>query len=388
MHREGGFSHIEVLGSIGLFVATIMGLVFINSPWGHIYERLINFPIAIVTPLGQFSRPSIFWINDGLISIFFLLIGLEIKREILSGELSGRAKLALPVAAATIGAIVPAIIFALYNYDNPINMRGWAIPTATDTAFCLGVLTLLGRRVPKSIKVFLVSLAIIDDVIAVAIIAIFYAHDISQIGFLATLITFGLLVCLNLLNIHKKTPYVILGFVLWIAMLNSGIHTSIVGILLAATIPNQRIHDKPSMLEDIEKMLHPWVAFFIIPLFAFANAGVPLAEFNLNVLESPLALGIVLGLFFGKQIGIFGTTILMVKLKKASLPTNASWSQMYGASVLCGIGFTMSIFIGTLAFTHKGMEYNDTVKVAIFIGSILAAITGYIIMRFSKSREE
>ncbi len=377
--------YIEVVGSIALFIATILGLILNNSPLRDEYEQIISFPISVLMPFGVFSKPFLFWINDGLICFFFMLLGLEIKREILVGELSQKTKLPLPISTAVVGVIIPALIYAIYNYDNPINMRGWAIPTATDTAFCLGVLTLLGRRIPHGIKVFLISLAIIDDIIAVAIIATFYAKELSHIAVLISATILGALVLINQAKVNNKWPYIFLGLLLWCAMLNSGIHTSIVGVLLAAVIPNNHAHNKTSMLENFECGLRPWVAFLVIPIFAFANAGVPLAEFNIENLMSPLSLGIIFGLVIGKQVGIFSTTFLMVKFSKVELPTNATWTQMYGACVLCGIGFTMSIFIGTLAFENLNINYSNTFKVAVFTASFIAALLGYIILRSAKT---
>lgn len=387
MKNDSNFSRIEVMGSIGLFIATILGLALVNSPMRAFYENIINYSIRLPTPIGIFNKPLLFWINDGLICFFFLFLGLEIKRELLVGELSEKSKLPLPVSTALIGVVVPALIFTCFNYDQVINMRGWAIPTATDTAFCLGVLTLVGNRVPRSVRVFLISLAIIDDILAVAIIATFYTNKLSSVGLLATVSFFTFLVLLNVSRVHSKWPYILLGICLWIAMLNSGIHTSVVGVLLAAVIPHKSKHEnKKGMLQEFETALHPWVAFLVIPLFAFANVGIPLSEFNIHNFMSPLSLGIIVGLFLGKQLGIFGTIILIIRTKEVSLPSGATWLQMYGAAVLCGIGFTMSIFIGNLAFAGIDPDYLNIVKSAIFIGSLMAALFGYLILRFAKPK--
>jgi NhaA family Na+:H+ antiporter len=351
-----------------------------NSPLRDFYEKLIYYPIIIKTPFGDFDKPLIFWINDGLICFFFFLLGLEIKREIIAGELSDKAKLALPLSAAIGGAIVPAIIYGLFNYDNPVNMRGWAIPMATDSALSLGILALVIGGIPRSLKVFLVSLAIIDDILAVTTIAIFYAKELSPISILIAVVLMGLLVILNQARISKKSPYLILGFLLWLSVLSSGVHTSVVGVLLAIAIPYNKSSHKHSMLEQIEKFLHPWVSLAIIPIFAFINAGVPLEEFTVEKFVNPLALGIILGLFIGKQIGIFGIAVILIKFSKTELPTGTTWLQMYGVSVLCGIGFTMSLFIGSLSFASGGPEYDDAITAAIFVGSMLSAFCGYAIL--------
>lgn len=380
------FLSTEIAGSIGLLIAVTLGMICMNSPLRDFYNNLVYFEISIHTIFFKFSKPLIFWINDGLICFFFLLLGLEMKREILAGELSDRAKLVLPLTTAIGGAIVPAIIYALFNYDNPINMRAWAIPMATDTAFALGLLALVISGVPRSLKVFLVSLAIIDDILAVATIALFYAHDLSPISMLIATVLVGVLIILNQAKVARKTPFVIVGFLLWLSVLNSGVHTSIVGVLLALAIPynksehHQKSEHYESMLEQIEKFLHPWVALFIIPVFAFINAGVPLEEFTLAKFSDPLALGIILGLFIGKQLGIFGLAVMLVNIGKAKLPTDTTWLQMYGVAVLCGIGFTMSLFICSLSFASGGPEYNDAATAAIFAGSLLSAFFGYAIL--------
>lgn len=382
------FLSTEIAGSIGLFIAVVLGMLFMNSPLRDFYNKLVYFEISINTIFFNFTKPLIFWVNDGLICFFFLLLGLEMKREILAGELSDRAKLVLPLTTAIGGAIVPAIIYSIFNYDNPINMRAWAIPMATDTAFALGLLALVVRGVPRSLKVFLVSLAIIDDILAVATIAIFYAHDLSPISMLIATVLVGILVILNQANVNKKTPYIVISFLLWLSVLNSGVHTSIVGVLLALAIPyNKSEHHKnehhQSMLEQIEQFLHPWVALFIIPVFAFLNAGVPLEEFSIIKFFNPLALGIILGLFIGKQLGVFGLAVLLVNIGKAKLPTDTNWLQIYGVAVLCGIGFTMSLFICSLAFASGGPEYNDAATAAIFAGSLLSALFGYAILNIN-----
>lgn len=374
------FLSIEIAGSICLLIAVTIGMIFMNSPLREFYNNLIYYPLSVNTSLIQFSKPLIFWVNDGLICFFFFLLGLEIKREIIAGELSDRAKLVLPLSAAIGGAIVPAVIYAFFNHDHSVNMHGWAIPMATDSAFSLGILALVIGGVPRTLKVFLVSLAIIDDILAVATIAVFYARDLSPLSMLTASVLMGILVILGQAKIQKKSVYLILGFLLWLSVLKSGVHTSVVGVLLAMAIPYDKNHRKTSMLEQIEKFLHPWVSFVIIPIFAFINAGVPFEEFTVNKLLNPLALGIIGGLFIGKQLGIFGTAYLLIRFSKTELPHGTTWLQMYGVAVLCGIGFTMSLFIGSLSFASGGPEYDDAITAAIFVGSIISAICGYAIL--------
>lgn len=374
------FLSIEILSSIALLLAALCGMTFMNSPLRGFYENLINYQIIFHTPFFQFNKPLIFWVNDGLICFFFLLLGLEVKREFLAGELSDKSKLALPLSAAVGGAIVPALIYAFFNYGNSIDMRGWAIPIATDSAFSLGILALVIGGVPRSLKVFLVSLAIIDDILAVSTIAVFYAQDLSPMSILSAAALLGVLVIFNQARVYRMLPYIIVGFFLWLSVLNSGVHTSIVGVLLAFTIPYNKTEHNKSMLETIEAFLHPWVSLLIIPIFAFINAGVPLTEFNLHKFLNPLSIGIIGGLFIGKQIGIFGITFLMVRFGRAHLPRNTNWLQMYGIAVLCGIGFTMSIFICSLSFQSGGPEYNDAITASIFVGSLLSACTAYFIL--------
>lgn len=374
------FLNIEILGSLCLVLAAVCGMICMNSSLRDFYENLIEYQITLNMHFFEFSKPLLFWVNDGLICFFFFLLGLEVKREFLVGELSDKSRLALPLSAAVGGAVIPPIIYAIFNHANPIYMRGWAIPMATDSAFSLGLLALVIGGVPRSLKIFLVSLAIIDDLLAVITIAIFYAQDLSQLSILSSIILLGFLVILNQAKVYKVYPYVIAGFLLWLAVLNSGVHTSVVGVLLAFTIPHNKHAQDPSMLEKIENFLHPWIALFIIPVFAFMNAGVPLTEFSIDKLLNPLSMGIICGLFIGKQIGVFGITFLMVKIGRAHLPHNTNWLQMYGISALCGIGFTMSLFICSLSFQSGGPQYNDSITAAIFVGSLLSACVAYFIL--------
>lgn len=382
------YSKIEVMSGLALLIAFAAGIILANSRFGDYYERFINFPLNIDFWFIHTNKSILFWVNDGLVSLFFLLIGLEIKREVLEGELSQKSHLILPCSAAIAGLIVPALIYTFFNYDNPINMRGWAIPTAMDTAFALGVLALLGNKFPASLRIFLMALAIIDDILAVLVIALFYADELSQISILASTFIFGILVILNQSGVARISVYMLLGFLLWLFVLNSGVHTSVAGVLVAFAVPlkNGSGHHRPAF--HLEKMIHPWVAFGILPLFAFTNAGVSLETFKVNQLLDPLALGIMWGLFLGKQLGIFGATLILVKSNIVPLPRGSTWVQVYGVSVLCGIGFTMSLFIGALSFESGGPKYDDLVKISVFFGSIVSAIVGYIILKLQKNFHE
>jgi NhaA family Na+:H+ antiporter len=377
------YLNIEVLGGTALLIATIVAITLVNSPYKNYYDFIVNYPLGVSHGDFHFSKSILFWVNDGLISFFFLLIGFEIKRELLKGQLSGKGQLSLPLFAAISGMIVPAIIYSFFNYDNTVNMRGWAIPVAMDTAFALGILSLLGKGIPKSLRIFLVSLAIIDDILAVLVIVIFYANEISHLSALVSISVLAILMLLNQIGVNKGFPYLILGFILWVCVLQSGVHTSIAGVLLAFCIPLENKNDSKSLLVKMEEVLHPWVSFLILPVFAFTNAGVSFDAFSPEKLLNPLALGIILGLFVGKQIGVFGITWILVKIGNINLPNGVNWLQMYGASILCGIGFTMSFFIGALSFESGGPAYNDVIKSSVYIGSTLSAIFAVIIFNIS-----
>ncbi|ORU94677.1 MAG: sodium:proton antiporter [Cycloclasticus sp. symbiont of Bathymodiolus heckerae] len=373
----------ESASGILLIFSTILALLFSNSFMSPVYEYFLHIPVEIrIGPL-ELDKSLYHWVNDGLMAIFFLLIGLEVKREILGGHLSSISKIALPGFAAIGGMVVPALIYYYFNKDNPIAVDGWAIPTATDISFALGILSLLGDRVPISLKVFLMALAIIDDLGAIVIIAIFYTSDLSTLSI--TVATFSLLtlIALNAFGVSKKAAYFIVGTVLWISVLKSGVHATLAGVALAFTIPmkakdeNQQLF---SPLEEIEHGLHFWVAFFILPLFAFVNAGVNVTDISFNQMSDSVPVGIMLGLFVGKQLGVFGFSWLAIKMNLATLPEDSNWLQLYGVSILTGIGFTMSLFIVSLAFTDDSLfQYTD--KLAILIGSFASGIIGYLILK-------
>ncbi len=376
------FIKLESAGGLLLILSAAAALVLDNSPLGWLYDGLLEVPLAF--KLGTFilEKPLLLWINDGLMAIFFLLVGLEIKREILEGELSTRAKAALPVLAAVGGMIVPALVFIAINWRHPGNLQGWAIPSATDIAFALGVLSLLGPRVPLALKVFLTAVAIIDDLGAILIIALLYSSDLSLAFHGAALVcTIGLLV-LNRSGVTRYAPYILVGIVLWVCVLKSGVHATLAGVVLAMAIPIRAKSDpQRSPLRDLEHALHPWVAYMIMPVFAFANAGVPLAGFRLADLVKPLTLGITLGLFLGKQLGLFIFSRLAVALGLAEMPAGLGWLQLYGAGLLAGIGFTMSLFIGTLAFPEAGAAAG--VRIGVIAGSLLSGICGYLLLRLT-----
>jgi NhaA family Na+:H+ antiporter len=374
------FLRLESASGLLLMGAAVLALLLDNSPLAWLYDGLLEVPMSVRIGALKLDKPLLLWINDGLMALFFLLVGLEIKREILKGELSSRATAALPALAAVGGMVAPALVFLAVNQDMPDNFRGWAIPAATDIAFALGILKLAGPRVPLSIKVFLTALAIIDDLGAIVIIAIFYTSQLSMTSLgLAALFAVGLFV-LNRQGVVRYTPYVLLGIALWVCVLKSGVHATLAGVFMALAIPLRGGGEDDSPLERMEHALHPWVAFLVMPVFAFANAGVSLAGLTLGDLFAPLSLGIAAGLIVGKQAGVFLMTWLAVVLGIAKRPAQASWAQVYGASLLAGVGFTMSLFIGSLAF--EGPEYASAVRVGVLSGSFVCGLLGYIVMRY------
>jgi NhaA family Na+:H+ antiporter len=323
------------------------------------------------------------WVNDALMTLFFLVVGLEIKREMLTGQLCKWSQRALPGFAALGGMIVPALIFVWINRGSPETLAGWAIPSATDIAFALGVLSLLGSRVPVSLKIFLAALAILDDLGAVAIIAVFYSGGLDTVMLAASAVVIALLMFMNKVAVVRLSPYLLLGVLLWVLVLKSGIHATLAGVALAFCIPsNKDADDAASPLLRLERGLSPWVVFIVLPIFGFANAGVSLAGVSVDDLLDPVPLGVALGLFFGKQVGVFSFALIAIKTGLAQMPTNSTWRQVYGVSLLCGIGFTMSLFIGNLAFSGSQLLI-DEVKVGVLAGSILAALAGVVVLRFT-----
>ena len=373
------FSREEKSGILLLLFATL-ALITVNSPLQSLYYDVKYTDIPINLGDFNFTKSVSHWVNDGLMAIFFFVIGLELKREILEGELSSFDRMVLPAIAAVGGMAAPALIYILININNPENMSGWAIPTATDIAFSLAVLLIIGKSVPLSLKVFLLSLAIIDDLGAVLIIAFFYTAEISSVYLLYSLIVFGLLVVVNLSGNQKMYIYMILGIFLWYFVLKSGVHATIAGVLLATTIPNNAKNDYDhSMLKHLEHKLHNFVGILVLPVFAFFNSDINFSDVTMSSVYSPLSMGVILGLLLGKPIGITLFTYVGMKTKLFSLPENVTLKDVFGLSLLCGIGFTMSLFINGLAFTETYLI--DSSKLGIFIGSIVSAIAGYLILK-------
>jgi NhaA family Na+:H+ antiporter len=369
--------------SIGilLMMVTVSALLLKNSPLAGAYNAFLHTPVEIRFGALQIAKPLLLWINDGLMAVFFLLVGLEVKRELLRGSLSSWSQAALPVIAAVGGMLAPALIYVAFNYREPLSLHGWAIPTATDIAFALGILSLLGSRVPPSLKIFLLALAIMDDLGAIVIIALFYTANLSLISMAIAVVTLAALFALNRAGVVSRAAYVLLGVILWVSVLKSGVHATLAGVALAFMIPldARKEGSDHSLAESIEHELHPWVSFMILPLFAFVNAGIDLRGLSFEKLMTPVPLGIMLGLFIGKQAGVFLFSWLAIRIRLAALPEGSSWKQLYGVALMTGIGFTMSFFIDSLAFVDDSVyEYAD--KLAILIGSLLSGIAGYLVL--------
>ena len=378
------FLRLESATGIILVLAAILAMMVVNSPFQHLYDALLNTPVAVQFGAFEIAKPLLLWINDGLMAIFFFLIGLEIKREVVCGELSDPSRVALPVAAAIGGMLIPSLIYYGINVDDPVALHGWAIPSATDIAFSLGVLSLLGSRVPSALKLFLLTLAIVDDLGAIVIISVFYTDNLSMVSLQVAASAIFVLFLLNRRGVVSLTPYLLVGLVLWASVLKSGVHATVAGVILAFFIPLRRsAPEEKSPLEKLEHDLHPSVAFVILPLFAFANTGISLEGISLASIMEPVPLGIAAGLIFGKQIGVFGFSWLSVQLKLAKLPEGANWLDLYGVSLLCGIGFTMSLFISSLAFGESGINSAVDDRLGILVGSIFSAIAGYWVLRLS-----
>ena len=375
------FLKLEAASGIILVIAAIIAMILANSPLANYYDLLIDMPIEIrVGPL-LLAKPLLLWINDGLMAIFFFLVGLELKREFLEGTLKDKRNIILPAIGAIGGMLVPAMIYVFINWNHSETLNGWAIPAATDIAFALGILLLLGDRVPTSLKVFLVSLAIFDDVGAIVIIAIFYTNDLSIIALSVALASLVVLFLLNRYHVAEFAPYLLIGIITWVALLKSGIHATLAGVLLALFIPlRDKKRPERSPLHEMEHDLHSTVAFGILPLFAFANAGISLTGVTLDSLLHPVPLGVAIGLFVGKQLGIFLPCFLSIKLGFAKLPEHTTFANLYGVALLSGVGFTMSLFIGSLAFEESGVNVLFDERLGIIIGSLLSGIFGYLVL--------
>jgi len=376
----------ESSAGILLIFVTIAALFLQNSFLSNFYTSFLHTPVEIRFGDLQIAKPLLLWVNDGLMAIFFFLIGLEVKREVMEGHLSSLKQVTLPAIAALGGMMIPALVFIAFNKGESFAMNGWAIPTATDIAFALGILSLLGSRVPVSLKIFLMALAIIDDLGAIVIIALFYTSDLSTLSISIAAVALLILFLMNRMEVAIKSAYIIVGIVLWVSVLKSGVHATLAGVALAFMIPLSSKNKKGehfSMAKEMEHDLHKWVAFVILPLFAFVNAGIDMKGLSPAQLMEPVPLGIMFGLFLGKQAGVFGFSWLAIKTGIASLPKESSWILLYGVSVLTGIGFTMSLFIDSLAYNDTQI-YHYADKLAVLLGSFLSAIVGYLILRTAK----
>jgi NhaA family Na+:H+ antiporter len=359
--------------------AAIAALIWANSPIQDLYVALLGLPASVSLGSLAITKPLLLWINDGLMAIFFLLVGLEIKREVLAGELSTLKQATLPAVAAAGGMAVPALVYAAFNAGDPLLMRGWAIPTATDIAFAIGVLALLGSRLPATLRVFLLALAILDDLGAIVIIAIFYTDKLSIDALIGAVAGISVLVALNRLGVKQLAPYLLTGTFIWVCVLKSGVHATLAGVAIAFAVPMRARDDGASPLSRLQNALHPWVTFAILPLFALANAGVPLAGTSVATALEPLSLGIAAGLVVGKPLGVVVASWLVIRLGLTSLPAGASWPHFIGVAFLTGIGFTMSLFIGTLAFEDSALA--APVRIGVLGGSMISAIAGYAMLR-------
>ena len=381
------FLKLESASGIILILAALLAIGLANSALAQHYQGFLNTEVQVRIAALDINKPLLLWINDGFMAIFFLLVGLEVKREMLEGALSSRVQATFPAIAAVGGMLAPALIYSFFNYGDEATRAGWAIPAATDIAFALGVMALLGKRVPTSLKVFLLALAIMDDLGVIIIIALFYTQQLSL-----TALAIGVVATLALLWMNRRGEdriglYMLVGLVLWVAVLKSGVHATLAGVIVGFMIPlNGKRYASP--LKHLEHVLHPWSAFLILPLFAFANAGVSLEGVYFSALLNPLPMGIILGLFVGKPLGIFTISWLAVKSGIAQLPQGVNFRQIFAVSILCGIGFTMSMFIASLAFEHGGLDYGSYSRLGILAGSTLAAVIGYIALRISLPNRE
>ena len=379
------FFKLEAASGLILLIAAILALMISNSSLSELYFNSLEKYLFIGINEFGLKLSVHHWINDALMAIFFFFVTLEIKREFLQGELSNLKQALLPIIAAVGGMVIPALFYVVINYDNSETINGWAIPSATDIAFSLGILSLLGSRVPISLKVFLTALAIIDDLGAILIIAFFYSGDLSIVYLGLIFLSFIILLVLNKFSVKIFVPYLIVGLFMWYFTYKSGIHATIAGVLLASTIPHRNKEKDFSLLVKLEHAISPYVAFLIMPIFAFANAGVSLEGLTFNTLLNPVPLGILLGLFFGKQIGVLLFSYISIKFRLAEMPNNSNWLSIYGVSILTGIGFTMSLFVGNLAFADN-LQYIDGVKIGVLTGSLLSTVFGYFLLLVSSKK--
>lgn len=376
------FMRLESTGGILLLAAAAIAMLIANSPLASLYSALLDTPVVVQVGALSIDKPLLLWVNDGLMAVFFFLIGLEIKREIMEGELSSLSQVSLPGVGALGGMVVPAAIYSWMNWGDPVALDGWAIPVATDIAFALALLSVFGKRVPTSLKVFLLTLAIFDDLAAIVIIALFYSGDLSLSALLVGLAALIAAVFMNRLGVTRTSSYILLGIVLWIAVLKSGVHATLAGVLIALCVP-MRDDQGESPLRKLEHDLHGPVAFAILPIFAFANAGLSLSGISIDDLTHPVTFGVIAGLLIGKPVGILAFVWLAVSLKIARIPPNLNWAQLLGVAFACGIGFTMSLFIAGLAFEHGSGAYFSGDRLGILVGSILSAIAAYGVLQAS-----
>ncbi|MCW8886234.1 MAG: Na+/H+ antiporter NhaA [Motiliproteus sp.] len=378
------FLQLESAGGILLMFAAVLAMILANSPLDGYYGLLLDTPVEVRIGALQIAKPLLLWINDGLMAIFFFLVGLELKRELIEGELSDKRNIVLPAVGAVGGMLVPALIYAYFNYDDAVALKGWAIPAATDIAFALGVLSLLGSRVPSSIKIFLTSLAIFDDIGAIIIIAAFYTSKISMTALVVFTCCIPVLAILNRKNVESKSVYLLIGTIMWVSMLKSGVHATLAGVVLAMFIPiRSKSNPDYSPLKSLEHDLHSVVAFFVLPVFAFANAGISFTGMQADQVLHNVPIGVAAGLFVGKQVGIFVLCGLAIKLGMSRMPPGMNWSSLYGTAALCGIGFTMSLFIGSLAFEETDVNLLFDERLGIVLGSLASGIVGYLILKFT-----
>ncbi len=376
------FFHHEAAGGLVLLAAAVAALIASNSPLERLYDGFLDTPVGVRVGALALDKPLLLWINDGLMAIFFFLVGLEIKRELLLGELSTFGQAALPAVAAVGGMAVPALIYVAINWGNAAALRGWAIPSATDIAFAVGVLALLGARIPSSLKIFLLALAILDDLGSILVIALFYTEHLSWLSLVLASVGMVVLWTLNARGVARLAPYALTGIFIWVCVLKSGVHATLAGVAVAFAIPLTSPTDgQTSLLEQLEESLHPWVAFAVLPLFAFANAGVSLQGLTLAKLLEPIPFGIAAGLFLGKTVGIFAAAWITIAAGVVGKPEGATWAQILGVSMLGGVGFTMSLFIGMLAFPDPAQA--APLRLGVLAGSVLSAVAGYLVLAAS-----
>jgi NhaA family Na+:H+ antiporter len=378
MSKSNSFYSLETLGGLLLFIAAVLALIVANSPYRDAYNYFLQMKASVGIDHFLIKKPLILWINDGLMAIYFMLIGLEIKREIKRGVLSNKTSLMTPAITAFSGLLAPALIFTFFNFHNPVYLQGWAIPTATDIAFTLGIVSLLGSRIPLSFKILITAIAIFDDIAAIVVIAIFYTKSLSLLSLALALLLTMVLIGLNYFKCRRVSVFMLFGIALWVAVLESGVHATLAGIVIAMTIPDE---GKESMLTRLEYGLHHWIVFLILPVFAFANAGVTLIGLDVSMFAHPIVLGIALGLFLGKQIGIFLPLSYFVKFKQLLNDDHINLKQVYGIALICGVGFTMSLFIGSLAYQQSHLNLMPLVKIGVVLGSFAAGLAGFLVLK-------